>query len=810
MSATDKDMYLLGTLSANNVVTLNVQLPSTSSWNGMVMVVDASGTPVADTDGNPTDGHFQGTIPANGAYYAEVLPMWSYNGHAYVVTPSSMTWANAEAYAQTLGGHLVTINDAAEQTWLQTTFGSTFGGNLWIGLTDQATAGTWVWSSGQAASYRNWASGQPNNSTNWNGAYFGSDGTWNAGYNGWTMYGLTESNASGTGGTGAGPWAQYILGVDVADLIPPQVTAVSPLPGNNNSTNGVLDKLTLTLSKDLDPTTVISSSFDLREAGPDGVFGTADDVIYSLGVDPYTSGLTVGIPILNGPLGNGHYRFTAQTTLLDRSGNLLGGGNAYVQFFTVGLPSGFVFEGRSNDTLATATTLSVSPQAAWDGSFTVLGSQNVGSSPYSVATGDFNGDGKPDLVTANAGSNSVSVLLGNGDGTFQSAVNYAVGSSPYSVAVGDFNGDSKPDLVTANAGSNNVSVLLGNGDGTFQSAVNYAVGSSPYSVAVGDFNGDSKPDLVTANYGSNNVSVLLGNGNGTFGSAVNYAVGTNPQSVALGDVNGDSERDLVTANYGSNNVSVLLGNGNGTFGSAVNYAVGTNPQSVALGDINGDGKREPGDGELREQQRQRAVGQWEWHVWQRGELCGGDEPAIGDGGGLQRRRPRGRGDGQLRFRHGKCAVGQQRRQLAERIHFLRFLPHIGRSGERLQRRRATGFGGSQCLLLLWRPYGDSAAEQQCQALGGRPGGERVVDGSGDREHPDDLGRGLLELHGVGGRHRVGVGGPLPEQQSVAVGESVQRGWEQLGRQLAGRPQRRGVPEPLHDPGQRDVFSGSGR
>jgi autotransporter-associated beta strand protein len=359
MSATDKDLYLLGTLSAGNEVTLNVQLPSTSSWNGIVTVVDASGTPVVDTDGNPTDGHFQGTIPADGAYYAEVLPAWSYNGHTYVLT-SSMTWASAEAYALELGGHLVTINDQAEQDWLTANFGQLF--SPWIGLTDQATAGTWVWSSGQAASYTNWASGQPYNATSYR-AYMAGDGTWCVNDSGSSMYGLVELNSAGTGGTGAGPWAQYILGVDVADLVPPQVTAVSPLPVPGGSTNSVLDRLTLTLSKDLDPTTVTSSSFDLREAGPDGVFDTADDVVYSLGVDPYTSGLTVGIPILDGPLGNGDYRFTAKSTLLDRSGNPLDGngdgtgGDAYVQYFTVALPSGFVFEGRSNDTLATATAL---------------------------------------------------------------------------------------------------------------------------------------------------------------------------------------------------------------------------------------------------------------------------------------------------------------------------------------------------------------------------------------------------------------------------------------------------------------------
>src|SRR3954454_6166995 len=133
----------------------------------------------------------------------------------------------------------------------------------------------------------------------------------------------------------------------------------------------------------------------------------------------------------------------------------------------------------------------------------------VGFSPYSVAAGDFNGDGKLDLVAANTGANSVSVLLNNGNSTFAGAVNYGVGALPTSVAAGDFNGDGKLDLVTANSGSSNrASVLLNNGNGTFAGAVSYAVGTGPYSVAVGDFNGDGKPDLVAANSGSNTASVL--------------------------------------------------------------------------------------------------------------------------------------------------------------------------------------------------------------------------------------------------------------------------------------------------------------
>jgi hypothetical protein len=240
--------------------------------------------------------------------------------------------------------------------------------------------------------------------------------------------------------------------------------------------------------------------------------------------------------------------------------------------------------------IATAFSQSVPPV-----SFRVAPTYDVGSGPFdpvSVAVGDFNGDGKPDLAVANSSSNNVGVLLGNGDGTFQAAVHYAVGSGPRSVAVGDFNGDGKPDLAVANSdfisGIGSISVLLGNGDGTFQAAVNYASGSGPNSVAVGDFNGDGKLDLAVTT--SSSISVLLGNGDGTFQAAVHYAAGSGPVFVAVGDLNGDGKSDLAVANSSSNNVSVLLGDGDGTFQAAVNYAAGSAPRSVAVGDFNGDGK----------------------------------------------------------------------------------------------------------------------------------------------------------------------------------------------------------------------------
>jgi len=97
------------------------------------------------------------------------------------------------------------------------------------------------------------------------------------------------------------------------------------------------------------------------------------------------------------------------------------------------------------------------------------------------------------------GSNNVSILLGDGTGSFGPATNYATGSAPFSVAIGDFNGDGKPDLAVANHGDNTASILLGNGDGTFGPATNFAAGSTPISVAIGDLNGDGKPDLAVAN-----------------------------------------------------------------------------------------------------------------------------------------------------------------------------------------------------------------------------------------------------------------------------------------------------------------------
>ncbi len=270
-----------------------------------------------------------------------------------------------------------------------------------------------------------------------------------------------------------------------------------------------------------------------------------------------------------------------------------------------------------------------------DGTFQPAVTYSTGAyGANSVAVADMNGDGILDLVVANwcgtqdqygcrYQSGAVSVLFGNGDGTFQTALVYGSGGlDAYSVAIGDLNGDRKPDLVVTNSyyggGDYNgsVGVLLGNGDGTFQPAVSYGSGGQlAASVAIGDVNVDGIPDLVVADYGgvlgkyAGAASVLLGNGDGTFQPGVLYdSGGVAPVSVALGDLRGNGIRDVVIANRWSDNegkvlrgeVSVLLGNGDGTFQSAASYltygvgypsspGIGAGINSLVIADLNGDG-----------------------------------------------------------------------------------------------------------------------------------------------------------------------------------------------------------------------------
>jgi hypothetical protein len=311
-----------------------------------------------------------------------------------------------------------------------------------------------------------------------------------------------------------------------------------------------------------------------------------------------------------------------------------------------------------------------------------------------VTTADVNGDGHPDLIVVNQGnaaahaSGTVSVLLGTGTGTFGAQTTYAAGFRPDTVTTADVNGDGHLDLVVANAGSNTVSVLLGtptvavtsvavtspepagvalhigdtllltlatdvavssmtpgsggatptlslNNGGTatytgfdsaglhfryiaqsaaestadlvvtdlslngatvnhdasfgFAAQATFATGSLPTSVTTADVNRDGHADLIVANQDSNTVSVLLGTGTGTFGAQTTYATGSSPESVTTADVNGDGHADLIVVNQNDDTLSVLLGTGMGTFGGQTTYATGALPSSVTTADVNDDG-----------------------------------------------------------------------------------------------------------------------------------------------------------------------------------------------------------------------------
>jgi hypothetical protein len=277
----------------------------------------------------------------------------------------------------------------------------------------------------------------------------------------------------------------------------------------------------------------------------------------------------------------------------------------------------------------------------------------AGARPWGVATGDLNDDGVDDIVSANWADGNVSVILSNGDGTFADAVNYepdnpsVYAKTAHSVAIGDIDGDGVPDIAVTSRDTGKVWVMLGAGDGTFDTPVPYDVnagsgggakqvvianfdesttqdevavasasddgvrlfradtngvlqtpgdlipdGASPEALAVGDFNGDTHLDLAVTNWDDGTVTILLGNGDGTFAAdPAQYTVGDQPHSVVVGYFNGNANLDLAVANYSGNSVSVLLGNGDGTFADAVNYDSGlfSVPSAVAAADFDGDG-----------------------------------------------------------------------------------------------------------------------------------------------------------------------------------------------------------------------------
>jgi hypothetical protein len=200
---------------------------------------------------------------------------------------------------------------------------------------------------------------------------------------------------------------------------------------------------------------------------------------------------------------------------------------------------------------------------------------DMGNSPWSIVSDDFNKDGRMDIVTSNKDGRNITIRLGKGDGFFEDSVNYNVGILPVSLTSTDFNNDKIIDLATANQLSNNISVLLGNGDGTFADSVNYNTDITPRYIINADFNNDTITDIAVANRDAKTISILLGKGDGTFSHEKRFSTGNElfPRMIACGDFNQDNKPDLALIHaynspdpvYPGKLGGIMEGDGNGNF-----------------------------------------------------------------------------------------------------------------------------------------------------------------------------------------------------------------------------------------------------
>jgi gliding motility-associated-like protein len=231
--------------------------------------------------------------------------------------------------------------------------------------------------------------------------------------------------------------------------------------------------------------------------------------------------------------------------------------------------------------------------------------------PACAVASDIDGDGKPDLIVTNTGSNSVSVYRNTSSsgsltaGSFAPRVDFTTGSIPISITIADIDGDGKPDMVVVNKMSNTVSVFRNTSilsSVTFSARVDFTTGSNPFDVAIGDIDRDGRPDLAVTNYADNTVSVLRNTGitdviyAGSFAAKVDFTTGNNPNSVVIGDFNSDNFPDMVVTNEADNTITAFRNIGisgsisAGSFMEKATYATGDKPYDAAGGDIDGDGK----------------------------------------------------------------------------------------------------------------------------------------------------------------------------------------------------------------------------
>lgn len=230
-----------------------------------------------------------------------------------------------------------------------------------------------------------------------------------------------------------------------------------------------------------------------------------------------------------------------------------------------------------------------------DGSFTTVSTLEFARGIESIETGDFNSDGHADLAVGKSG-NAIAILLGAGDGSFAAPVEYGAGLRANDLACADLNADGHLDLVAVYSLGHSTHVYLGVGDGTFQAPTTLPSGWQPSYVAIGDLDRDGIPDLAVADFsrsggGTNasNTLLFMGLGDGSFAAPEPFLEGRNTACVVLEDVNNDGFLDLLLANVGSGEVSVVPGNGDGSFGTPTSYDLSFSVDCIAVADLDNDG-----------------------------------------------------------------------------------------------------------------------------------------------------------------------------------------------------------------------------
>ncbi len=390
-------------------------------------------------------------------------------------------------------------------------------------------------------------------------------------------------------------FSEYLLEIDLLDSDAPEVLGDS-LPADGTSDSDLIVAFDLQFNEDLSPDTANDfSNYEIRGAGIDDLFNTADDFIVELGAIDYTAGSVHQYKLSVNPLQLGNYRLTVFAGgIEDLFGNTLSAD--YVRLFTViGVPA-YITESTENDELVTADTLSLDSPGAFSGSFTRLSATVIPSdNPAGLVVGNFDKVGSLEVAVTSLNDNLLSIYSSDVDGNFTLLHSYPLSGDAYRLISADFDGDSFLDLGLLEDGvTDGLRRFLNNGDGSFTDQGLTEGGLSPRSIDYGEIDGQNGGDWIIANYGTNasnsNISLFLAQPDGTVLHSEVLVGGSHRITHAvLEDLNDDGDLDIAFADRQTIRAGVSFGDGLGGFTPPVYYPIHNDQtERIEAIDVNGD------------------------------------------------------------------------------------------------------------------------------------------------------------------------------------------------------------------------------